>query len=251
LVAQDPKVAGSGQTTADVEGIVTGRVAGKETSRRSGRSKPLHLSFSSSDRHVRAFGPVVQPLAPMVDAGKAKVTKNGIVGAIPVSDDRRRHESLVLQQLAHQAQGCILVAPGLNEYVEDLAFIIDGAPQIHLPTGNCDEDFVEMPSPSRCRAHGPQATRIDRAEVDHLSADRLMGDGYSALREKILDVSEAEREAQIQPDGMLDDRWRESIAAVAERSHRRTLPTARRPGQGSPLDVTSPIGWLNEMTVQC
>jgi hypothetical protein len=78
-----------------------------------------------------------------------------------------------------------------------------------------------------------------------------MGDGYSALREKILDVSEAEREAQIQPDGMLDDRWRESIAAVAERFHHRTLPTARRPGQGSPLDVTSPIRWLNEMTVRC
>jgi hypothetical protein len=136
-----------------------------------------------------------------MDDGKAKVTKSGIVGAIPVSDDRRRHEPLVLQQLAHQAQGCILVAPGLNEDVEDLAFIIDGA---------------------------------------HPSADRLMGDGYAALREKILDVSEAEREAQIQQDGMLDDHWRESIAAVAERFHRWTLPTARRPGQGSPLDVTCP-----------
>jgi hypothetical protein len=39
---------------------------------------------------------------------------------------------------------------------------------------------------------------------------------------------------------MLDDHWRESIVAVAERFHRRTLPTARQTGQGGPLDVTSP-----------
>lgn len=72
----------------------------------------------------------------MVDAGRAMVTESGIVGAIPVGDNRRGHEPLVLQQLAHQAQCCILVAPGLNENVEDFAFIIDGAPQVRLPTGN-------------------------------------------------------------------------------------------------------------------
>ena len=85
---------------------------------------------------MRAFGPVVQSLAPKVDAGKANVTESGIVRAITISDDRRGHEPVVLQQLAHQAQCCVLVAPGLNENVEDLAFIINGTPQIHLPTGN-------------------------------------------------------------------------------------------------------------------
>ena len=53
-----------------------------------------------------------------------------------ISDNRRRHKPLVLEQLAHQAQCCILVAPGLNKNVEDLTFIVDSALQIHLPTGN-------------------------------------------------------------------------------------------------------------------
>jgi|SRR5579859_789202 len=48
------------------------------------------------------------------------------------------------------------------------------------------------------------------------------------------------RESQVQPDGMLDDHWRETIAAVAERVHCQTLPTVKRPDHGSPLDVTSP-----------
>jgi hypothetical protein len=136
LAAQDVMDAGGGQVTADVEGVVTGRVAGEETSRSSSRSKPLYLSLSSSERHVRASTPVVQSLAPKVEAGKAKVAESGVVRAIAISDDRRGYEPLAFQQLAHQAQCCILVAPGLNENVEGLAFIINGAPQIHLPTGN-------------------------------------------------------------------------------------------------------------------
>jgi hypothetical protein len=50
----DPMGAGGGQMTADIEGVVTGRVAGKETLHGAGRSKTLDLSLSSSDRHVRA-----------------------------------------------------------------------------------------------------------------------------------------------------------------------------------------------------
>ena len=78
---------GGGQMTADVEDVVDGRVAGKETLRRSGRSETLHLSLSSSDRDVRTLSPVVQPLAATMDARKAKVTESGIVRAITISDD--------------------------------------------------------------------------------------------------------------------------------------------------------------------
>ena len=98
-----------------------------------------------------------------------------------------------------------------------------------------------MPLSSRCRAPSPKTTRIDRTEVDHPSANRLMGDKDAALSEKILDISEAQREAQVQPDSMLDHHWREPIAAIAERFHCQTLPTIKRPDHGSPLDVTSPF----------
>ena len=67
-----------------------------------------------------------------------------------------------------------------------------------------------------------------------------MGDKDAALSEKIQDISEAQREAQVQPDSMLDHHWREPIAAIAERFHCQTLPTIKRPDHGSPLDVTSP-----------
>ena len=169
-----------------------------------------------------------------MDAGEPKVAQSGIVSSIPVSDDRRGHEPLVLQQPAHQAQCRDLVASGLNKDVENLTFIIDSAPQIHLSVGDRDEDFVTMPSCSRRRAPGPAPTRIDRTEMGHPSADRLIRDDDPALSEQVLDIPEAEHEAQIQPDGMLDDRRRESIAEVAGLLHRQMLPDDRYPGHGSP-----------------
>jgi len=84
--------AGGGTMTADVEGVVAGRVAGKVTLRRSGRSEALHLSLSSSDWHVRTCHPVVQPFAPMMNAGKAQVAQGSVVGAIVVSYNRSGYD---------------------------------------------------------------------------------------------------------------------------------------------------------------
>jgi hypothetical protein len=74
-----------------------------------------------------------------------------------------------------------------------------------------------------------------------------MGDKDAALSEKILNISEAQRESQIQSDSMLDDHWRETIAAIAERVHCQTLPTVKWPDHSSPVDVTSPLRNLKRM----
>jgi hypothetical protein len=50
-----------------------------------------------------------------------------------VGDQQFRHQALLFEQLAHQPQRGVLVAAGLNKHIEDLAFVIYGAPQIHPP----------------------------------------------------------------------------------------------------------------------
>jgi hypothetical protein len=46
-----------------------------------------------------------------------------------------------------------------------------------------------------------------------------MRDGDAPLGQKLLDVSEAEREAQVHPDRALDDVARKAVAGVRERGH--------------------------------
>ena len=52
----------------------------------------------------------------------------------------------------------------------------------------------------------------DRPELQDPSPHRLVGDIQTALRKQILDVAIAEREAELEPDRVLDDRRRELVA---------------------------------------
>jgi hypothetical protein len=63
------------------------------------------------------------------------------------------------------------------------------------------------------------------SELEAPASDRLVGEDNAALRQKQLDVAEAERERMIEPDRVGDDRGREAVAMVQVRrsSHPATL----------------------------
>src|SRR5690242_15217253 len=76
----------------------------------------------------------------------------------------------------------------------------------------------------------PQALGEHRPEFPNPAADRLVRDLDTALGEHVLDIPVAQREAQIQPDGMLDQHWRELMASVGDRRNgKRLSPTRLEP----------------------
>jgi hypothetical protein len=54
----------------------------------------------------------------------------------------------------------------------------------------------------------------------HPAPDGLIGDRDPAFRQQIFDVAEAQREAEIEPDRVLNDFGRKAIAAIADFDHR-------------------------------
>jgi hypothetical protein len=62
--------------------------------------------------------------------------------------------------------------------------------------------------------------------------------GFRAADQQTLDVSEAQREAAIEPYGVLDDLARESVAAVGDRFHRWRLDCCH--STRKPFNVTTP-----------
>ena len=71
-----------------------------------------------------------------------------------------------------------------------------------------------MPAIARPRTNLPQPPCNHRLEFQHPAAHALVGDIEPALGKQFLDVAVAEREAQVEPDGMLDDNRRKAVAAV-------------------------------------
>src|SRR5271163_4913428 len=67
-----------------------------------------------------------------------------------------------------------------------------------------------------------------RPEMIHPASDCLVRNCNSALREQILDITEAEGEPEIEPDRLVNDlRW-EAISGVADFRHALRLPSRRR-----------------------
>jgi hypothetical protein len=86
--------------------------------------------------------------------------------------------------------------------------------KVHSLAGNPDHHLVQVPSVARARTATPQPARDHRSELQHPAADSFVGDVEPTLGEKLLHVSIAERKAQVEPNGMLDDIRRKAVTVV-------------------------------------
>jgi len=126
----------------------------------------------------------------------------------------------------------------LHQHVENLALVIDGAPQVHSLSGDADHHLVQVPPVAWSWAQGSKSTGEPRPELQSPAAHRLVGNIQAPLGQKLLDVALAQGKPEIKPDRVLDDRRREAVAPIGERGHFTTL--ADRPLPSDPVAVTKP-----------
>jgi hypothetical protein len=131
---------------------------------------------------------------------------------------------LFLEQLAHQFHRRSFIAPSLHEQVENLAFVVNRAPEPELPARNSYGHLIEMPTRCWPWASTAKFSSEQRPKLQNPSPHRFVGDIQTALRKQIFDVAIAERETHIQPNGVPDDRRRELMAGKRDR-HAPSYPT--------------------------
>src|ERR1700731_2836828 len=158
---------------------------------------------------MRILGPIVLTQALLMMAGKPKMPDGSAVGAQLVSRHLLRREALLAEQLAHKLDGCALAPSALNQDLEDLALMIDRAPQIHMLAGDADDHFVEMPSITWSRTAPPQSPSDRRSEFEHPSTNALVGDVEATLGKQFLHIAIAQGEAQVEPNRVLNHDRRE------------------------------------------
>ena len=144
-----------------------------------------------------------------------------------VGDDCRRRNTLLLEQLSHQLERGSLVAFGLDQEVQDLAFSVDGAPKIHPPSADLYKHLVPVPTIIRSWPEASEPPGIAVSELENPTTHGLVRYIEAAIGQQILNVPEAQREAAIEPYGVLDDLGWESVTAIGDRFHRRRLDYCR------------------------
>ncbi len=65
---------------------------------------------------------------------------------------------------------------------------------------------------------------ISQTELYRPAPDALIGNIYAAFGEHIFNIAKAEGKPEIQPDGVLDNCTRETVAAIGELFHPGKLP---------------------------
>src|ERR1041385_7961812 len=129
-------------------------------------------------------------------AAQAKMPKRGSVRVEFIRGQQFRREALFPEQLAQQPKGRALVAAGVHPHVENLALVIDGAPQVHSLSGDADHHLVEMPPLAWSWAQASKSTGEPGPELQNPAPHRLVGNLHAPLGQKLFDIAVAQGKAE-------------------------------------------------------
>ena len=142
-------------------------------------------------------------------------------------------EQLIAGNFTRSPNGRLGVAAALQDLVKNETVLIDSTPQPEFLAAHRHAHLVEMPDITGPTGAAAQPTRDRRTELDHPPTERLAGDFDSALERHLLHGSQAETEAEVQPDGMSDDLWRKPVALVVRGGAEHGAPLSTHDRQGN------------------
>src|SRR5208337_4775369 len=115
-------------------------------------SKALHGALSSSKRLMRILRAIVDPATDLLAIGVADLFHRRGIGAKSVSDDLLR-SAICLHDALEKLQSRSSLPLCSDHCLQDLAFVIDGAPEIAELAVDLHKDLVQMPPPLRIATH--------------------------------------------------------------------------------------------------
>lgn len=105
-----------------------------------------------------------------------------------------------------QQSPCRLCVPvDLQDFVEHISFLINGAPEIAFLAIDGDNDLVEMPNVVVAWYPSLEAAGVVGAEFDRPPSDRFAGDDNAVPKRHFLDQARAQWETEIEPDCARDE----------------------------------------------
>jgi hypothetical protein len=150
-----------------------------------------------------------------------------------VGHDYPRHVAQALQQLAKEALGSPLVAPVVDQHIEHVPVLINGSPEIVQFASDADKDLIQEPYVAGLWPATLEGLGIDPSEAQAPFADGLIADHHTSRRKDQFDFTQAEAEAVVEPNRLVDDFGRKTEAAVRieHRAHACDAAIDRSPSQ--------------------
>jgi hypothetical protein len=173
-----------------------------------------HLSFSHPSGLMRKLSTIVCVLLGIVSHVRQDRSLRSAVALQFVSDHPERFLALPPHQSTKEQLGCTLIAPRLQQNIDDVTVLIHGTPKIMLPAIDFHEDFVQIPDITEASLFLLQTPCIIRSEFPAPSPDGFVGNNNTALGQKIFHITEAQTKAMVDPHRIADDFWGKTVSVV-------------------------------------
>src|SRR4051812_36594351 len=138
----------------------------------------------------------------------------GAVARQLVRDHDTRGPHLLLQQLAQQALGGLLVPPALDQHIQDHPGLVHRAPEPVLLSPDHQAHLVEVPFVSRAWQPAPDLVGEGLAELARPLPHAFMAHVDAAGRQHLFYHAQAQRKAEVEPDRVADDLAWKAVAGV-------------------------------------
>ena len=134
------------------------------------------------------------------------------IGAEFIGHDHPGHGAQTLQQLAKETRGRLLVPAVLDQHIKYVAMLINSSPEIMQFASDANEHFIEKPFVTGLRPAPLKALSVGPSEAQAPLANGLVADHDTPRGQDQFDLSQAQAEAVIQPDRLVDDFSRKTEA---------------------------------------
>ncbi len=122
---------------------------GQESLRMTWRFEPSHLTLALPRGLMRDLGPIVLVTFRAMDDGRHDAPMRRRIASQLVGDQRPRHATLLLQQLAEESFGGFPITARLDEDIDHITVLIHRTPEVLTFALDRDEDLVQVPRVSQ------------------------------------------------------------------------------------------------------
>jgi hypothetical protein len=164
---------------------------------------------------MRVFSAIVQPLVPtMLTVRQCSANRGRVTGKLVGDHDPRLGTRLPVKHTTQEALGGYLIAPLLDQDVQNDSVLVNGSPQPVTFATDLQRNFVQVPLVARSHSSSTQLCRKCGSELGAPLSNGLVADDDPAFGEEILNVTKARDESELQPDGVSDALGRETVASI-------------------------------------
>jgi hypothetical protein len=133
-----------------------------------------------------------------------------------ICNDPPRRAAVSPDQALEESLCCPPVPTRLQKHIDHLPVLVDSSPQIVLFALNFHEDLIYIESITIALVLSAKSSWEFGPELRAPKPDSLIANRYAPFRHQILDISMAQIEPVVEPNGVANDFRRESVTFVSD-----------------------------------